>query len=212
MPGDKSTQSTPLILVFLKSPVVGSVKTRLAKSIGAEKATEVYRVLVERQLQQLPNDWKIHIYFTPEEDETFFREWLGNQHTYKNQATGNLGDRLKAAFQEGFRDGFSQIFAIGGDCPYLTKDYFREAHNKLNRNHAVLGPAQDGGYYLLGLTHMDLDPLFDDIPWGGPEVAMITRQRLLMQEHIYEELPILEDVDDLESWQRAQDYLNQLSS
>ena len=155
-PGQSATTrlevaASPLVMVFLKAPRVGSVKSRLASSLGAELATDIYRGMVERQLRQIPKGWRVEVHFCPADAETEMRAWLGSDYVYCPQIAGDLGERLQAAFSAAFSKGESYVLAIGGDCPVLATSTLTEATARLVRADVVLGPATDGGYYLFAL-------------------------------------------------------------
>src|SRR5437868_3785397 len=111
----------PTILLFLKSPREGEVKTRLARSVGFAEATRIYRRLVEHQIARIPPTWRIQIHFAPAADADQMRTWLGPDHQYFPQVEGDLGERLSAAMQRHFATpASSPLIFVGGDCPYLS--------------------------------------------------------------------------------------------
>jgi len=191
----------PLVMVLLKAPRVGAVKTRLASSLGAELAADIYRGMVERQLRQIPKGWRVQIHFCPADAETEMRLWLGSDYAYRPQLAGDLGERLQSAFSAAFAKGESRVMAIGGDCPELDTSTLTEATDRLVRADVVMGPATDGGYYLIALRRAAPE-LFKDIPWGTPEVLSLTLARAKIALLSRELLPPREDIDDLETYER----------
>lgn len=189
----------PTAILILKAPAVGTVKTRLATTIGPTAATQAYRALVRHQLQAIPPAWPVEIHFTPPEAADTMRSWLGSRHTYIPQSEGDLGQRLTHATQPHLN--YPRIL-LGGDCPYITRELLLEAARFLETCEAVMIPALDGGYCLLGLIRAE-DHLFENIHWSTPEVAEQTRTRLRAAGISWHELPPLEDVDDAPGWQRA---------
>jgi rSAM/selenodomain-associated transferase 1 len=192
------------LALFLKEPSPGSVKTRLAASIGDEAACSLYRRMVELQLSRLPNGWPVTVHHEPAASEPAFRAWLGESVHYEPQNGGDLGARLSAAMLEHFRTHESPWIALGGDCPGLGADALRAAAAALGNGAAVvLGPALDGGYYLIGLR-APAPELFSGIPWSSSNTlaATLERARALALEVVL--LEPLEDVDDLASLRRAQ--------
>jgi rSAM/selenodomain-associated transferase 1 len=143
------------VCLILKYPRIGEVKTRLANAIGAERATEIYRALVEHQCAEIPSEWEVSVCFTPATAEEEMRNWLEPHLTgrarFLPQVDGDLGQRLAMVVQTEFARERERIFLIGGDCPGLAQDYFRKADKALDSNDVVIGPAHDGGYVLLGL-------------------------------------------------------------
>ncbi len=188
--------------LMLKAPVEGTVKTRLAQDLGAPAATSAYRRLVEHQLRQIPDDWPVSVYHSPADAGTKMRNWLGGRPSYFPQVDGSLGDRLNAAMTHHFAHSEQHLVLLGGDCPYLTQDRLENAAKLLTTTDAVIVPAADGGYCLLGLRAPH-PCVFEDIDWSTARVANQTRARLRTTGTQWLELPDLEDVDDLDSWQRA---------
>ena len=192
----------PRILMMAKAPRPGFVKTRLAAQIGNEKATSLYRVLVERQLRATPVGWPLQIHFAPIDAETEMRVWLGEHRALVPQSFGNLGDRLQSAFAQAFADGARAVIAIGGDCPELHAEDFLQAEEVLQARDVVLGPARDGGYYLIGLR-APAPQLFVDVPWSTSEVLATTVDHIENSGLSFELLGVKDDIDDTASMRRA---------
>jgi len=172
--------ATPAILVFVRAPEAGRVKTRLAAEIGAEAALRVYRRLAEHAVAQaraLVAEAAVRIHFTPPEGGDAVRAWLGTDADYLPQAEGDLGARMRAAFAEAFAAGHPRVVIIGSDLPDLSAAILRRALRLLDSHPAVLGPAADGGYYLLGLREM-VPGVFDGIAWSTEGVFEATLGRL----------------------------------
>ena len=191
----------PVVVAMLKAPRAGMVKTRLAHSLGAPAATAIYRQLVEHQLRELPPTWPLEIHFAPAEAAADMRAWLGSRPHYEAQQGDDLGARLLAATASAFGRGARRVIVIGGDCPGLTRDLLEAAAAAAASADVVLGPAADGGYYLIGLRGPQ-PMLFTDIPWSTPDVFAITCQRVRAAGLALATLPVREDVDDLATWQR----------
>lgn len=191
----------PLVMVFVKAPRAGWVKTRLAAQLGNDRAVDVYRGMVERQLREIPPGWPVEIHFTPAAAEDEVRAWLGAARVYKPQSDGDLGRRLRKAFGAAFARGVPSVLAIGGDCPELDNATFHETLGRLARADLVLGPATDGGYYLIALRRPEPE-LFDHIPWSSPQVLATTLARAKMLGLTRELLAPKDDVDDLPSYRR----------
>ena len=143
------------VALILKAPRPGQVKTRLASSIGAERASRVYRALVEHQLAEIPASWRIVIHFAPSDAEAEMRTWLEGLSRrgidFISQPDGDLGVRLISAMDHGFASGADLVFFLGGDCPGTTRSYLKEAEAALAKTDMVITGALDGGYVLLGL-------------------------------------------------------------
>ena len=191
--------------LILKAPRAGEVKTRLARSIGAERATRIYRALVEHQLAQIPANWRTVIHFAPSDAEAEMRSWLEkfplNRADFLPQPNGDLGSRLISAMDHGFASGADRVFFLGGDCPGLTHSYLEEAEAALVETDMIIASARDGGYVLLGLRKPTAS-IFEGIPWSSETVFAATLRTAITAGLSFRCLPPLEDVDDLESYER----------
>lgn len=196
----------PTLVLMVKAPTAGAVKTRLASSVGALRATAIYRALVERQLLAVPATWPVVVCFDPPEREAAMRTWLMSFReagvVFSAQTTGDLGQRLSAATADAFEAEAEAVILIGGDCPYLTGAILEAAAVTLAATDVVLGPASDGGYYLIGLRRPE-PALFSGIAWSSPQVLAQTRARCMAAGLSVREVAELEDVDDEASWRRA---------
>jgi rSAM/selenodomain-associated transferase 1 len=181
------------LAVFLKAPRPGTVKTRLASEIGSRQALRLYRVMVARTLACVRSaGFDATLWYTPQDAAREMRFWLGEGWDFRPQSSGDLGARLSAA-EHAVRPGRAWI-AIGVDCPRLTSGLLQEAFEIVQRGSVVLGPATDGGYYLIGGT-TPLPGLFTDMPWGTDRVLSETRARLQRAGAQWCELPELRDGD-----------------
>jgi hypothetical protein len=187
-------------LVFVRAPVAGRVKTRLAASLGAEGALRVYRRLAEHTLREARAvGGEVRIHFTPADAGAGVRAWLGDGARYLPQTAGDLGARMEAAFRAAFEDGAERVIIIGSDLPDLSAALLRRAFDALESHAAVIGPARDGGYYLLGMRTM-IDGLFDGIPWSTDAVLARTLERLRaagIEPALLDTLSDVDEVDDL---------------
>lgn len=207
MPNRNSTEKT--VLIFLKAPRESTVKTRLAKSIGSAKALQAYRKMAEHQLAAIPEHWNASVCFTPSDARSEMETWLGPRNSYEEQAGGDLGERLVQAVRSHFQSGNGPLFLIGADCPWLGKKELESAAKLLETTDVVLGPAHDGGYYLLGIKQPHLS-LFQSISWSSERVLEQTIQRARSHDLDIERLPKLHDVDTLEEWTLALEAFPQL--
>jgi rSAM/selenodomain-associated transferase 1 len=185
----------PALALFLKAPRVGTVKTRLASEIGDRRALRLYRVLVARTLAAVRDaGLEVTIWFTPPDAATEMRFWLGDW-DFRPQASGDLGARLAAAARA-VEPGRGWI-AFGADCPRLGAEHLREASTLVERGDLVVGPSEDGGYYLIG-GPTPLPDLFSEMPWSTNRLLHETRTRLERTGVRWHELPLLRDVDTAE--------------
>ena len=186
---------TPRVIVFAKAPVLGQVKTRLARGIGEARALELYRWCGATTLAQLRDErWQRWVAFTPPGQRAVTEGWLGPADRWIAQCDGDLGARLAAAVAAAFAAGDGPVLLVGTDCVAVTAERVAEALRLLATHDAVLGPAYDGGYYLLGLTRPRA--VFDGIPWSTGTVADDTRARLRRAGATWAELPAERDLDE----------------
>jgi hypothetical protein len=191
------------LIIYLKTPREGYVKTRLAKSIGPEGALKAYRKLVARQLKEIPSSVQIFIDFTPADAGPEFRQWLGDVHKYRPQIDGDLGQKLSHSTATAFQQGAEICICIGGDCPGLSERHILEASKALEQGaDLVVGPCEDGGYYLIGIKEPRAE-LFEGIPWSAPTTLKVTLEKAAEKNLKVQQLETLYDVDDIYSLQRA---------
>ncbi len=186
------------LIVFVKLPVKGKVKTRLAKTVGDEAALALYRCFVADILAAvLRTGFSTLICFHPPHARKAVIEWLGDhQWSYLPQVGNNLGERMAAAFRAALR-GYSRAVLIGSDCPDLPPDLLHEAFENLNTHDAVIGPAGDGGYYLIGFSSASfLQEPFRDMKWGTPTVFEDTMTVLTEFGARVHVLPPWNDIDE----------------
>ena len=206
------------LIIFSRYPQAGKTKTRLIPALGAEGAAILQREMTEhtvntaRKLKRSRERLSIEIHFNGG-DRQLMTNWLGQDFNYYSQVDGDLGQKMRSAFARAFRNGSNRVIIIGIDCPDLDRTVLSEAFVALeSRNtqliHLVLGKAQDGGYYSIGLSNhsylnFEWQYLFDNIDWGTDKVFQQTiniANGLNFNTHY---LPTLRDVDlpkDLEVW------------
>ncbi len=193
----------PTVLIFLKVPEAGAVKTRLAAVVGEVRALAIYRWLVERQVAAIPRDWPVEVHYAPgtAAAEAAMRGWLGEAlgRSFWPQSEGDLGERLQSATQAAFGRGAEAVFLIGGDCPDLDETRLREAAAAMVAADVAMAPARDGGYCLLGMRAPQLE-LLTGIAWSTARVAAQTRERAQAAGLALVELAEMADVDTAEDW------------
>ena len=165
------------LLIFLKHPVPGQVKTRLAAALGEGAACEVYRACTELTLERLESfqDEAI-LCVDPPEALADTRAWLGPRWTLRPQRGATLGERLADATNAVFLDGAARIVVIGTDSPWIRRGEVEAAFAALGAADVALGPTEDGGYYLIGLSR-PVPALFDGVAWSSPRVYAQTQER-----------------------------------
>jgi uncharacterized protein len=197
------------LLVFLKVPRPGQVKTRLAAEIGAGEAARVYRALAERVLAQTApeagDSYRRLIFFSPADARDEIAAWLPGE-VLVAQEGADLGQRMDAAFAHAFASGATRAVLVGTDVPRLSREHVRQALAALGTSPVVLGPATDGGYYLVALTARQPE-LFQGIAWSTDAVRAATVERasaLGLAVHLLEPLRDVDTAADLEAeWPAA---------
>lgn len=189
------------MVAMLKAPRPGQVKTRLGAEIGPGPAAELYRRMAAQQVDSVPREWRTEVHFSPADAREEMEAWLGPTPAFHPQVEGDLGRRLTGAVSGAFERGASAVVVVGGDCPDLDEDCLRRTLAALQEVDVVLGPAVDGGYYLIALRQ-DQPRLFDRIPWSTVNVRAETMQRIAEAGLRHVLLEPKEDVDDLAGLRR----------
>lgn len=192
------------VIVFAKAPDPGAVKTRLIPLLGADGAAALHARLVQHALATAcaAESGRVELACAPDPGHLFFHD-CGMRYGARlfPQGDGDLGARMLRACERALADTGS-VLIIGADCPALTPAHLRDARSALAEGcEAVLAPAEDGGYVLIGLSRCDAR-LFDGIAWGGTGVMAATRARLNILGWKWRELGVLWDVDRPADYQR----------
>lgn len=191
------------LLYFVKYPEPGKVKTRLAKVAGDHHAAQVYRELTETNLgilNSLPLDFvKVIIAFDPFGKEEAIRSWLPGPYEYVAQKGSELGARLQNTFRFAFEKGFKKVMALGSDTLGLRSDLIVKGFEALEFYDVAIGPAYDGGYYLIG-TNREQPAIFKNIPWSSPRVFESTLNKLIEKNLSYYLLQKLDDLDEAKNF------------
>ncbi len=196
-----SVNGKNLLLIFTRNPVLGQCKTRLAATVGDQVALNIYKFLLNHT-QNITKNLNLHkqVYYSNEIwendiwDDTIYEKVL--------QKGEDLGARMANAFRKGFEDGFNNIIVIGSDMYDLNKTDLEEAFSSLQKNDFVVGPADDGGYYLLGMRKFK-ESLFKNKNWGKDKVLRDTLEDL-KNEHVHllktkNDIDVYEDVQHIEA-------------
>jgi len=186
-------ETRQLLIVFIKNPVLGKVKTRLASSIGEVEALTVYNKLLDHTLnisKPLSID-KVVYYseFIPGDDV-----WSASGFNQELQQGDNLGERMMNAFIKAFQQRYERVAIIGSDCFDLTTNILTDAYDELNKGDVVVGPALDGGYYLLGMRSLHRE-LFLNKTWSTDTVLNDTLENIHELALSFSLLPLLRDID-----------------
>ncbi len=193
---------TNALIIFTRNPKLGKVKTRLAKTIGNEKALEVYKDLLFHTMNETQNLCCDKYVFYDEEIEKNDL-WNKTKYNKKVQFGIDLGSKMENAFELIFNLGYKNCIIIGSDLFDLKAKIIEEAFKKIELNDAIIGPAEDGGYYLLGLKKI-IPNIFKNKDWGTSTVLQATLKDL--EKHKINCLKILNDIDTLEDLERCNYY------
>ncbi|MFD2999613.1 TIGR04282 family arsenosugar biosynthesis glycosyltransferase [Pontibacter toksunensis] len=185
-----------LLMLFVRNPELGKVKTRLAAAVGPEKALEIYLQLLQHTYsitKELPVQ-KL-VYYSEALDTNDL--WPNEQYHKRVQPAGDLGEKMADAFAAAFSEGYTSVVIIGSDCLQLTPDIILQAYRELEEHDVVIGPALDGGYYLLGMNRLHPE-LFRNKRWSTADVFPATVHDIHNLRLSYTLLPRLSDVDYVE--------------
>lgn len=220
----------PVLGLFAKRPLAGQVKTRLAAATSPAWAAQVADAFLHDTLARLEGVAADRVLaFAPDDENAYFASVVGERYRLTLQGDGDLGRRMERFFSEQLATGAERVVLVGADSPTLPLDFITQAFRELERADVVLGPATDGGYYLIGLARR-LPPIFDGISWSGPQVLAETVARLATHRshlaprdvlsHAEREdygstspewrlalLPPWYDVDTLDDWRMLQGHL-----
>ncbi len=182
-----------ILIIFAKNPVKGNVKTRLAATVGAEKAFEVYKELLAYTKATAQNTAADKIVYYS--DKVELHDIWDERFLKAVQQGADLGERMTHAFQCMFQQGYTKAVIIGTDCPSLDGRIIADAYKQLDTNDIVIGPAFDGGYYLLGMKKL-YTKLFEGKKWGTQFVFEKTIATCTHLNLRYIVLPVLHDIDE----------------
>ena len=216
------------LLIFLKEPIPGKVKTRLAATVGHEEAAKRYRSMVAVLLEQLEglNNTHVRFCYAPDDATDAIKFWLLPQlrgHTIKQgnsflftpkkhaspftidfaaQGDGDLGLRLKRATSQAFDDGHEKVAVIGTDCVHCGSRWINAAFTQTTPDRCVVGPSDDGGYYLLATAKKSVR-LFQNIPWSTDNTLSETVLAATASDLTVVHLPQLVDIDKESDWKEV---------
>lgn len=185
-----------VLLIFTKYPEPGKVKTRLARAMGLEAAAQLYKLVAETLIFRLKAGQKTWdetvVFYEPPGKARATREWLGEGLSYLPQEGEDLGERLSNAVSASFKSGAKRVVTIGSDCLEVSGEVLHQAFQYLRHKDVVIGPAEDGGYYLIGLSR-EAPELFQAIDWGTEKVPLERIKHLGLS---FATLKTLRDLDE----------------
>jgi rSAM/selenodomain-associated transferase 1 len=187
---------------MLRAPILGTVKSRLAAALGEAGALDAYKELLGIVFRRIGRLQGITLRVTPDDRADLITPWaqaLARGYEIRPQGEGDLGTRMQRAFADAFAEGAHHVIMIGVDCPGLSADHIHGAWRKLESADVVLGPATDGGYWLIGLSS-PAPEFFDGPAWGSDTVFQQTMQTAERMGRCVALLDLLSDIDTLDDW------------
>lgn len=187
------------LILMVKGPELGKVKTRLAQAIGEKSALKLHKAFAKDTVKRFSGlDCDLHIFLTGDNSSDKMKDWLGKDLPLHVQKGNDLGERMKHAFQEMFDAGYHSCLVMGSDLPDVPLTIPQEAFRKLENSRSVIAPSEDGGYYLLGFTRSGFLPsVFHRVEWGSSSVFSQTLDIFLRHNRSPIILPVWRDIDDM---------------
>ena len=185
------------IIVFVKYPEEGKVKTRLASTTSNSFATGIYKIISKNifdELAKLNNEIDVHIFYAPFDDLVKIKNWVGKKFVFKVQRGSDLGDRIANAFENIFLRNYKRAMIIGSDIPNIDCLIINESFNSLESYDVVISPSDDGGYSLLGMNRENKF-LFENIEWSTDSVFKTTKNKIIKNQLSLKTLNQLNDID-----------------
>ncbi len=187
------------LIIFIKNPALGKVKTRLAKTVGDEKALQIYLELtrITRENASILRGVQPYVFYSDFIDKN--DDWSNEIFEKRVQSGEDLGDRMSNAFHEILQQ-HQHVCIIGSDCPTVSVDILNQSFQMLQNHDFVVGPSTDGGYYLLGVSTGFHEFLFKHMAWSTENVLSETLSRIAENHKTVTLLPALTDVDEEKDW------------
>jgi uncharacterized protein len=187
------------LIIFIKNPALGKVKTRLAKTVGDEKALDIYLELsrITRDNAGILKNIQPYVFYSDFIDKN--DDWSNEIFKKRVQSGENLGNRMSNSFHE-ILGQHQHVCIIGSDCPTLSVDILNQSFEMLQNHDFVVGPSTDGGYYLLGISSKKYEFLFKNMEWSTENVLSETLHRIAQNDKTAALLPALTDVDEEKDW------------
>jgi len=194
------------LIIFVRNAEPGKVKTRLAATVGNNEAVRIYKLLLEHTklvTVSLPCDK--YVYYA--DDINHDDLWESSMYDKRLQPHGDLGERMQQAFDEIFTMNYEKVCIIGSDCITLTTEILQSAFSNLERTDVVIGPSEDGGYYLIGMKK-SCDHIFINKDWSTEKLFAQTTEAITNADQSHILLPVLSDIDTEEDWKKYQQTIN----
>lgn len=201
------------VILFLRAPEKGKVKTRLSRDFGKGFVLDLYKAFVLDLLNEIEPGQPLFLFFHPMEKQFLLEQWLGRDYVCIGQQGKDLGQKMAHAFETVFDKGFDRAVLMGTDIPEMDKAGIRHAIKSLKQTDAVIGPSTDGGYYLIGLNRKVFSNfIFNHIQWSTPVVLDQTLAGLSDRFISYTLLEPLDDIDtvqDLSALKKRMEWENE---
>ncbi len=191
------------LIFFVRNPVPGKVKTRLARGVGELDACALYTCFIQDMLDMMEAlPMEVLVFSWPPLESEQVQGWLGPDYSLHPQQGRDLGKNMQKAFEQVFALGYSRALLVGSDIPDLPANFLVEAMKALDTHDCVLGPSQDGGYYLVGFDREGFCPeIFSGPQWGTSSALDHTLEVLKSRQVSHQKLATWRDVDDLDDLQ-----------
>lgn len=201
------------LLMFTKAPIISKVKTRLQPELSPKESLQIYKAMVEDNVEKFYNlhfcDLKIFYY--PSDSERKMKNWLGSEIEFFPQRGRDLGERMHNAILKILNQNYKKVLLIGSDIPTVDKSTLVRGFANLETFDVVLGPCEDGGYYLIGMKEAHAE-LFQEIPWSTSEVLHLTKQKAEKVSLDLIQLELKSDIDTFEDLKSLWDQLTFINS
>lgn len=202
--GKKRCKKKSAVVLFTKMPEKGKVKTRLAEKIGNQNAVDFYKVCCENCFEKIREIKSVskYVFINENENSSEVQNWIGNEFNIEVQAGKDLGEKLFNACIDIFSKKYDKIVILGTDIPDISSDIIQKAFTALDESDFVIGPSDDGGYYLIGMNQLNKE-IFENINWSTEKVLEQTIKKIKNGRYTYTTLTRLKDIDyleDLENW------------
>lgn len=186
-----------LLIIFAKYPEPGKVKTRYQPDLTTEQSSQLYRAMVEDLVNNLSDNslFDLQVYFWPPERSVDMQRWLSDQNIFL-QIDGDLGAKMAHAVEQSTLKGYQKSIIIGSDLPDIQPNLIEKAIHELESSDVVLGPTDDGGYYLIGMKHWH-PGLFDNVAWSTELTFQQTFENIQHQQLSHHLLPVRADIDTI---------------
>jgi rSAM/selenodomain-associated transferase 1 len=205
--------NTDVLLIFVKAPHLGQVKNRLQPGLSALQSLSLHKAMAEDLITRFRDvpAWQTKVAFWPQDARSCMQKWLGDHLEFVPQQGEDLGHRMSRAFEEQFQRGHEKVLIVGCDLPGLETEIISQALEGLSTNDLILGPNEDGGYYLIGLKQAHPE-LFRDVDWSTDRVLKQTLDNARAAHLAIRWMAVRSDIDTYQDVRRLWRHLNKLKT